>query len=86
VVSGLCTCILGGACMGWSTVSQLVRSDGLVGQVGPDPGPGGACVGADGGAVATRGGGPALGASLGPWVCSECIMYAPVVGGNEGVL
>jgi hypothetical protein len=71
--------------LGWGVwaglaVSQLVRSGGLVGQVGPGLGAG--YVGADGGAVATRGGGPTLGVSFGFWVCSECIMYAAVAGGQ----
>jgi hypothetical protein len=86
VVLGLCTCILGGGCMGWSAVSQLVRSDRLVGQVGPGPGLRGVRGSGWWGRGCLGGGGPALGASLGLWVCSECIMYAPVAGGNEGVL
>jgi hypothetical protein len=45
-------------------VSQLVRSGGLVGQVGPGLGPGGAWERMVG-AVATGGGGRTLGVSLG---------------------
>jgi hypothetical protein len=81
----VCTCIWGGEGMGWSGY-VAVSSQRWVGW------PSWAGCGSGSawermvGPLLPGGGGAALGVSLGLWVCSGCIMYAAVAGGNEGAL